>query len=130
MVIKITRWLLMLVAGASACAVSLLAWMALSFGGSVWGIAGVAGVALPMLCFPLFALFLFRQKAGFYVFLLYFLLDWTLQILIAAPRLLFNPIASGMDRLIVLCLCCLAMSFGLHRVSARSVDSENACSEP
>jgi hypothetical protein len=115
MSLTIVRWLFVTVAGISALAVTFTGWMALSFGGPAKGFAGGSSIILPMLCLPLFVLFLFRSKWGFYLSVLYLLAGWGLQILISAPRILINPLSSGMDKIILLCVCSMGISYAAQK---------------
>jgi hypothetical protein len=115
MLLKTVRWLFATLAGIAASVVSVLGWMAASFGGPIVGYKDVASVVLPVICLPLFVLFLMKPKWGFYAFFLYLLSAWAIQVLISTPRILFNPLSSDMDKIILGCVCSVALSYGAYK---------------
>jgi hypothetical protein len=100
--------------------VSLIGWMALSFGGGkgMFRPLGIDGVLLPLLCLPLFVLFVFRPKWGFYVFLFYGLAFWGIPLLLW-KRGFLDDMATGsdMDRWVLLCVCSIGLSYGFQKMS-------------
>ena len=111
MSLKIVRWFFAGIAGISAFLVTDLGLMALSFGGPFRGFKDFGSAALPALCLPVFVLFLVRPKRGFYAFLLYLMAAWMIQIVVSAPRVFFNPLSSGMDKMTLLCVCAAGVSY-------------------
>jgi len=115
MLLKIVHWAFSILAGIAALIVSVLGWMAASVGGPIKSTADVASVVLPLICLPLFLLFVAKPKIGFYSYLVYLLSAWVIQVVISIPRVLFNPLSSDMDKIIVGCVCSVGISYAAQR---------------
>jgi|GEM_PF-5986345 len=115
MSLRITRWFFTVVAGIAATTVSLLGWLALSLGGAIKTYLDVLSGVVPMVCLPLFIFYLWKPKAGFYSFIAYGLVEWLLLLMISKPKNMINPIDSGMDKIILLCICSVGIAYAAHR---------------
>ncbi len=125
--LRITHWSFALLALAGSLVVSFFGWMTLGFwGGRSFGPSALAVALIPLAAFPLFVLYVWKPRTGFYAILACIAARWLIFAILDWPHLAFYPLSSGIDEVMFALALCASASYWAYvrivRTSAGAVD--------
>jgi len=104
--LSILRWLLVIIAGISALFLALMGYVATGFAGIMVG-------ASLLFCLPVLLLVIFRPKWGTYaVIVQYLFCALAMRMISLSPRFEFDPLASGIGKILIIFSSAALLSCG------------------